>query len=326
MDDRPDAAASSMPPSTIAAVEIDGRVLRYGEAIRAENADAGVLRRLGACDFDFSVTEAVFGDAAPADFDTVVQAFAEIFSGSNPSQLRVAVHPPSLTGFYTPLPEGMAAAGRHEQLRQEAALLADVSAAQPVRIRAVPIRTEKFAIEEKTEPHRWHHVLHVPEPVHARLTLMARSLDVGTYDLLDSTRTAANVVTALDGMAPIQPTAAHPHAPYTLILGVYGEHVELSVVYDGAWFHGHHGPVGAPDDAAYFAAALLDRIGLGTADVGRFLIYGERAVPADFVLLADLLNQKPTLIDPLALFGSAPVGAHPNLLASYVPCVGALLP
>lgn len=325
MDDRPDTAASSTPPPTIAAVEIHGRVIRYGELVRAENDGPGILRKLGTCDFEFSATEAVFGDVAPRDFDTVVEAVAEIFKGSNAHVLRVAAHPPVLTGFFTPLPEGMAASDRHEQLRQEAALLADVSASQPVRIRAVPIRTEDVAVAERPEPHRWHHVLHVPEPVHARIMLMARALNMGTYDLLDTTRVAARVVTVLDEMAPIPPMAGQSDSPYTLALGAYDDHVELSIVYDGAWFHGHHGLVGAPDDAAYFAAALLDRIGLGTSDIGRFLLYGENAEPADFRLLTDLLGQQPTLVDPLALFGRAPAGASPALLASYVPCVGALL-
>ena len=324
MDDRPDTEAAPASEPTLVALEIHGRSLRYGEVVRADEGP-GSLRRLGTCDFEFDVEEAVFGDVEPKNFDTVIEAESEIFSGSNAPALRVAVHPPAMTGFFTPLPEGMAAADRHEQLRQEAALLADVNAAQPVRIRAVPIRTEDVEIAEETEPHRWHHVFHVPEPVHARMTLMARALDMGAYDLLDTTRTAATAIAALDGVAPVPPMADLSDAPYTLVLGAYAEHVELGIVYDGAWYHGHHGPMGAPDDAAYFAVALLERIGLGTAEVGRFLMYGENADPGEFHLLAELLGQEPALFDPLAVFGRSPSGASPELLASYVPCVGALL-
>ena len=330
MDDRPDAPASPaapVPQSTLAALEIHGHSLRYGEVVRPDGG-LGSIRRLGTCDFEFDAEEAVFGDVAPQNFETVVEAVAEIFSGSNASALRVAVHPPALTGFFTPLPEGMAAAGRHEQLRQEAALLADVNAAQPVRIRAAPIRTEDIEIAEEPVPHRWHHVFHVPEPVHARMTLMARALDMDAYDLLDTTCTAATAIAALDGLAPVPPMADQPKAPYTLALGAYAGHVELGIVYQGAWYHGHHGPMGAPDDAAYFAVALLDRVGLGTAEIGRFLLYGENTDPGDFQLLTDLLGQEPARFDPLAIFGRSrggTSGASPELLASYVPCVGALL-
>lgn len=327
MDDRPDAPASPAAPepqSTLAALEFDGCALRYGEVVCAEGGP-GSLRRLGTCDFEFDAEEAVFGDVEPRNFDTVIEAISEIFRGSKAPALRVAVHPPSMTGFFAPLPEGMAAADRHEQLRQEAALLADVNAAQPVRIRAVPIRTEDVEIAEAPEPHRWHHVFHVPEPVHARMTLMARALDMSAYDLLDTTRAAAKVIAALDGAAPVPPMAEQPNAPYTLALGAYAGHVELGIVHQGTWYHGHHGPMGAPDDAAYFAVALLDRIGLGTAEVGRFLLYGENADPGDFHLLADLLGQEPALFDPLTIFGRSHSGASPELLASYVPCVGALL-
>ena len=324
MDDRPDTEAAPASEPTLVALEIHGRSLRYGEVVRADEGP-GSLRRLGTCDFEFDVEEAVFGDVEPKNFDTVIEAISEIFRGSKAPALRVAVHPPSMTGFFAPLPEGMAAADRHEQLRQEAALLADVNAAQPVRIRAVPIRTEDVEIAEETEPHRWHHVFHVPEPVHARMTLMARALDMGAYDLLDTTRTAATAIAALAGVAPVPSQFDGIGVEAALALGAYAGHVELGIVHQGTWYHGHHGPMGAPDDAAYFAVALLDRIGLGTAEVGRFLLYGENADPGDFHLLADLLGQEPALFDPLTIFGRSHSGASPELLASYVPCVGALL-
>ncbi len=126
-------------------------------------------------------------------------------------------------------------------------------------------------------------------------------------------------------MALVPPLSDPSHAPYTLVLGAYAGHVELGIVHQGAWYHGHHGPVGEPDDAAYFAIALLDRIGLGTVEVGRFLLYGKNADVSAFHLLADLLGREPALFDPLAIFGRSHTGASRELLANYVPCVGALL-
>lgn len=325
MDDRPDAPAAEASESTLAAVEIHRRSLRYGEVVRDGESGVGNLRRLGTCEFEFDVVDAVFGEGVPRHFDTVTEAVTGIFGESNAPALSVAAHPPALTGFYTPLPESMAAADKHEQLRQEAALLANISAAQPVRIRAVPVRSEAIEIADVSEAHQWHHVLHIPEPVHARLTLLARALNMGTYDLLETTRSAASVVIALDSTAAAPPLSRDSDAPYTLVMGTYSDHVELSIVCDGAWFHGHHGLVGDPNDAAYFAAALLDKIGLGTGDVGRFLLYGENATPRDFRLLADLLDQQPVLVNPLEVFGRTPDGATPEVLASYAPCIGALI-
>lgn len=322
MDDRPDATAAEVSKPTVAAVELHGRLLRYGEVVQGDNESRGTLRRLGTCEFDFDVVDAVFGNGVPTNFDTVTEAVVGIFGQSNAPALNVAVHPPALTGFFSPLPESMSAADKHEQLSQEAALLADIGAAQSVRIRAVPVRSEVIDIEDGPEAHQWHYAFHVPEPVHARLTLVARALNVGTYELLDTTQAVAKAVHSLDGVAPM---GSDSDVPYTLVLGAYADHVELSVLHDGEWFHGHHGPVGDPNDAAYFAAALLDKIGLGTADVGRFLLYGEEAKPRNFRLLADLLDEQPQMFNPLEIFGRTSSGATSELLATYAPCIGALI-
>ncbi len=311
----PDAPAPTPQPA-LAAVALYGTALRYAEVEPAAGPhESGRLRRLGTCDFDFAVDEAVLGLTGPTYLDTVIEAVREIFRGTSARSLLVAVHPPALTGFFAPLPEALAAPERYEQLRQEAALLADVSTSQPVRIRAVPVRTEVLA----DGPHRWHHVLHVPEPVHARLMLIAKALGVNTYDLVDTTHAAAAVVRALDAHR------AAPPPPFTLALGAYPGHTELALVHDGQWYHGHHAPGRAPEDAAYFAAALLDRLGLQAGQVRRVVLYGEEADPARYGLLADLFGAAPTLLDPLAVYGRTPPEAGPALLAAYVPCVGALL-
>jgi hypothetical protein len=311
------------PAVTLAAAALSGHALRYAEVERTGRRQA--LRRLGTCDFDFAVDEAVLGLTGPSHLDTVAEALREIFRGTAARSLLVAAHPPALPGFFSPLPAALAAPQRYEQLRQEAALLADVSTTQPVRIRAIPVRTEVLVVGGEAEPYRWHHVLHVPEAVHARLTLLAKALGARTYDLVDSTQAAAAVVLALDAQGPEPPEDDGDGLPVTLALGAYPGHVEIAVVQGGQWMHGHHAPSGAPDDAAYFAAALLEPLGMSPAEVGRFFLYGEGVDPARYGLLADLLDADPVLLDPLAVFGRTPPGARPEALAAYVPCLGAAL-
>ncbi|NNF59528.1 MAG: hypothetical protein HKN04_14930 [Rhodothermaceae bacterium] len=317
-----DATASAFfgPDATLTAIALRGPALHYAEVIQDPDGTQA-LRRLGVCDFDFNVDEAVLGLTGPTHLDVVIEAVKDVFRVSTAKTLLVAVHPTGLPSFFSPLPEGLAPPQRYEQLRQEAALLADVSATQPVRIRAVPVRTETLVIEQVPAAHRWHHVLHVPEPVHARLALIGKALGVGTYDLVDSTQAAAAVVRALDARSPIPMDAQ----PFTLALGAYPSHVEMAVVHGGAWYHGHHGPIGAPEDAAYFAAAMLERVGLSTEKIGRFVLYGEMPNPEHYLLLADLLGCMPQLLDPLAVYNRTPAGADPAALAAYVPCLGAVL-
>lgn len=310
----------ALPTVMLAAVSMSGRALRYAEVERTGRRRA--LRRLGACDFDFAVDEAVLGRTGPSRLETVSEALREVFRGTAASSLRVAVHPPAIPGFFSPLPEALGAPQRYEQLRQEAALLADVSPIESVRIHAIPVRTEVLAVEEGAAPYRWHHVLPVPEAVHARLTLLAQALGAATYDLVDSTHaTAALILDAQRAEAP-DPDAARPT---TLTLGTYAGHIELAVVRDGQWMHSHHGPGGAPEDAAYFAAAFLECLGVAPAEVDRFRLYGEDADPTRYSLLAELLDAEPVLLDPLAAFDRMPLGAAPAVLAAYVPCLGAVL-
>ena len=331
MDGRPaspDAPTGTPPPAdapaTLAAVALSGRALRYAEADRAGRT----LHRLGACDFDFPVDEAVFGLTGPGPLDTVAEAVRNVFQGTAARTLLVAVHPPTLPGFFTPLPEALSAPRRYEQLRQEAALLADVSTAQPVRIRAVPVRAETIAVGGEAEAYRWHHVLHVPEVVHARLLLLAEAFGARTYDVVDATRAATAVVRALDGgeaLLDLTDELPEDEGAVTLALGAYPAHAELAVVRGGQWMYGHHGASGAPEDAAYFAAALLDRLGLSLANVDRFFVYGEDVEPDRYGLLADLLGLPAVPLDPLAVFGRTPAGVSRAALSAYVPCLGTVL-
>ena len=254
------------PTPPLALVALYGRALRYAEVERS-GLGAGRLARLGTCEFDFDVDEAVFGLTGPTYLDAVGAALNEVFQHTAARTLGVVAHPSSTVGFFTPLPDGLPAAQRHEQLRQEAALLADVSPSQPVRIHATPVRAEALP----AGPHRWHHVLHVPETVHARLTLLTKSLGLGSYDLADAAQAAAAVVRARLG-------AAGQHG-FALALGAYGGHSEFVLVRDGAWYASHHGPGSTAEDTAYFAMALLERLAVAPGHVERLFVYGEDAGP-----------------------------------------------
>lgn len=328
MADRPapDPAPGADAPTAAAVAAFEGAALRYAEVER--DGAALRLRRLGTCDFDVAADEALLGSAAPAHLDTVAAALREVFRASDARTLVVVAHPPALVSFFAPLPEALPAPARYEQLRQEAALLADVTTAQPVRIRAVPVRTEAFpgAPGAGGGPHRWHHVVHVPESVHARLTLLARAVGATTYDLVDATQAAAAVVRGLLWQEP----ARVPVAPFALAVGAYATHAEFALCRtdpaDGraAWYHALHAPGGAPEDAAYFALALLERLGVAPEAVGRLFVYGD-ADPERHAVLGALLGRDPEPLDPLPLFGRSPEGVAPADLAAFAPCLGAAL-
>lgn len=304
-----------------AGIELHGRVMRYAEVdLGARGAGAPPrLLRLGACDFDFDVAEALFDLAGPTHLDTVATAVREIFGGSKAEALFVAVHPWHATSFFSPIPEGTAPASRLEQLKQEAAMLADAAVTRPVRVRATPVRIEAGPDGRRSH---WHHVLRLPESIHARLAHVAQPLGgdghEGTHEFVDATAAAAAVMARLH--APTE-----EDDPFALALGAYGDRTEFVLCRGTTWYHGHYADVPASTDGAYFSAALLDRFGVAPQRVRRLYLYGDAAEPAMAEVVGDFLGRAVEPLNPLSAFRVAPPDADPLALAAYAPCLGALL-
>ena len=305
-----------------AGIELHDRVMRYAEI--ALDGDAARLLRLGACDFDFAVTDALLALTGSGHLDTVATAVREIFDGSSAARVRVVVHPWNSTSFFSPLPEAMPPAERFEQLRQEAAMLSDASVARPVRVKTTPVRIETLADGRRAH---WHHVLRFSESVHARLAHTVGSVGGDerevTHEVADTTAAAATVLARLLA----DPTDGTPDddAPFALAVGVYGAHTEVALCRGETWVVGHYAEADVRVDGAYFVAALLDRVGVRAVEVGRLFVYGEPGDAAAAGGLEELLGLPAEPLDPLQVLDSARSGADALALAAYVPVLGALL-
>ena len=295
--------------STRVAASVSGRTLRYAEVVAGP--DGPRLRRLGAADFEADVERAVFHGGDAAAVEAVAAALAEGLGGTDAQALVLAVHPTATTSFFTPLPVGLSAHAREGQIRQETALLADLAPSQAVRVRAASVRTERRAEGDR----EWFHVVHVDEPVHARLAQLADALAVPAYDVADTTRAVA----AVAGGAGLD-----------LVVGVYGGHTEVAVARDGAFLFGTHGRGTAPADTAYFALAALQQTGTdvgdparGAAALDRLLVYGDDATPERLALTAEFAGATSEPLDPFARFGRRPDAADAEL-AAFGPVLGVL--
>ncbi len=301
-----------------AGIELHGRVLRYAEV--ALDGGRTRLLRLGACEFEFSVEEALLTLSGPGHLDTVATAVAEIFEGTEARRLWVAVHGWNSTSFFAPLPEAMPPAERFEQLRQEAAMLSDASLARPVRVTATPVRTE--TLPDGRSVH-WHHVLRLSESVHARLARLADSLGehAGTHEVADSAGAAAAALARL--LPETDEPEAADDAPFTLAAGVYGARLEVALCRGATWHAGHYAEDYA-DDHAYFVAALLDRHGVTVSEIGRLALYGELG-GTETAGLESLLGLPAEPLNPLDALDAGRSGTDVRGLAAYVPVIGALL-
>ncbi|MEM6326759.1 MAG: hypothetical protein AAF791_06520 [Bacteroidota bacterium] len=301
----------------IATIGLQGALLRYAE-LDGETS----LRRLGTVEFDRDAERTLLGpEGLPLGtaLETAVREVFDVDTSGSPDALIVAAHPSHTVSFSTPLPETLPEAERDEHLRQEAALLADVAAGQPVRIRAVPVRTQPLPprAEAEPEPHRWHHVLYLSESVHTRLSLLARALGVDAYDLIDTTRAAATVVSRL---AP-----SPDPSRLAMAVGVYGGHSEFALMRGNEWAHGHFGLGASAEDTAYFALALLERVGLDADAPERLFAYGDRVTPERLQLTEQMLDLEAEVLDPLSLFSRRPRRADPTQLAAFTPLLGVAL-
>ena len=297
-------SADAPAPRTVVAAGLSGRTLRYAEAVASDGGPR--LRRLGAADFPDDVAAAVFGSGDPDAIAAVADALADGLGGTAADVLVIAAHPTVTTSFFTPLPAALAPDDRDVQIRQEAALLADLAPTQAVRVRAHRLRTEPGA---DGADRTWYHVVHVAEPVHARLSLLADALGVDGYDLADSTRAVAAVA---------------PAEGVSLTVGTYAGHTEVAVSRDGAFLFGTHGPSTAPADTAYFALAALQQARATADEVARVAVYGDDATAERLALLAEFVGRDTEPLDPFSRFGRRPE-ADPAELAAFGPVLGAAL-
>lgn len=291
------------PARPVAVAGLSGRTLRYAEVVPASPAGGPRLRRLGAADFEADVERAVFVESAPEHLQDVTDALVDGLGGTEAASLVVVAHPAVTTSFFTPLPLGLDASVREGQLRQEAALLADLSPTMAVRAQSQPIRIEPT----EGGAREWFHTVHVSEAVHARLSRLAEALGLPEYEVVDTTRAAA-LAAGGDGLS--------------LVVGAYEQHTEVAVSRDGVFLFGTHGPSTAPADTAYFALAALQQAGAIGPDVDRFLVYGDDATNDRLEFVVEFVGRDHAPLNPFARFGRQP-DADAAELAAFGPVLGA---
>jgi hypothetical protein len=326
------------------------------------------LLRLGSCDFEFDVTRVLWSAPADQQqqshqqqLETLGKALADVYESTSAGELRVVVHPPQAYSFFAPAPARAARAARLEHFAREAQLLADGDAADgsgsvrgngPSGARdGLHVTADECYAERGVNGRRaWFHVLALSGEAHARFRRVMHTLPLPDFRWTISMEGAARAAVLLEHRRrerslqkePSQSGGAEPwgagaasaeharteEAPFRLTVGCYAEHLELALARHGQFHFALHAPHAEPPDSAYFAAALLERLGLAPPSVGQTFVYGLDADAAsdDFTALGRLTETIPEPLDFRPI-----VGLDPEHLAEdfdpgpYVPCVGAAL-
>ncbi|MFQ5568119.1 MAG: hypothetical protein ACE5G0_00505 [Rhodothermales bacterium] len=300
-----------------AGIDIYGKELRYAEV--EQRGPRYRLLRLGSCDFDFDVAEAVLQGTNTEYLEALTDALNDVFEGSVAARLHVTLHPPTCYSFFTPIPVDMGKEARKTHLLREAALLTRSHAPQPLRLTADPVYTETVAEGVAVE---WFHVLALNEQLHGRFDRICRMLPQSRHRMTLSMHAVANAIERIER----RDGGRRQDAPFTLALGWYPTHVEYTLCRHGRWYFSQYTDADAPDDCAYFALVLLDRLGLKPSSIGRIFTYGGYKDLDEFLQLGYVFPVAPESLNPLQLIdldqGSMAAGFDHQV---YAPCVGVAL-
>lgn len=302
-----------------ASIDLQGTQLRYAE-IEHYGAGRYHLLRLGTCDFDFDVAQAILETGAPAHLRALTDALREVFAGSQASQLRVVLHPPYSHTFFSSTPSRWSVGERRQWFRQELAWLHD--AEQDLHLTAEPLHTERP--ERVAEPVTWHHILAIPQATHDRVLALLRGFTQAQQHLSVSMQGVAATVRQLEAHAPT--LEARAQAPYALALGWYPTHLEYTLCHGDRWVFSHHSAAGPPANSFFYAVTLLQHLRLPPQAVGRVFLYGEGASLQDFALGEGIFGVRPERLDPIAALDLEREALDPSFDTSpFAPCIGVAL-
>ena len=313
-------------------IDIHGAALRYAEVEQHESQYH--LLRLGSCDFDFDVAHVLLSAEEPAaPLDTLAEALSDVLEGTMATHMNAVLHPPHACSFFIPLDAAASEGERRRRLLEEAALLtqrrtADIREETGEEGEGMHLTTHALSgapaaapvPDEAADPVTWFHVLAMQRRAPERLERALSALPQLSRRWMLSTRAAAQVV----GRAARREGASEDD--YALAVGWYPSHVEYALCRDEHWHFSHHTAAGPPVDSAYFAAAMLEGLGLPPAAVRRVFVYGEEKPLDAFAPLGQVFGAAPQRLNPMPLVDLDPGSLAGAFNASaYAPCIGAML-
>jgi len=306
-----------MTQSISAAIHIQGPTLRYAEL---EQDDSALhLRRLGQEAFGFDVPRVFWGEEGPDALDQVGAVAREALGDTEASAIRLVVHSLDVYSFFTPVPTGLSEQERGQRVEHEAALVTNTRSPNSLytTFRAV------CTVVARGETLEWVHVLAMPQTVEERLQVLTAALPVQDPVQMTSAEAVAWLM-GDGGMA--QPRSAENEGAYWLAMGQYPSYTEYALTHKGTWYHAHTAQESrSPENRAYFAVGLLNRIDVPLSEVRRLSVYGPDADPGPNALFESIFDCSPTLLDPAKIFPRIPELSREEAPGAYLPCIGGAL-
>lgn len=306
--------------SISAAVHIQGSTIRCAEVERDDSAVD--LRQLGWETLEVDVTRVLWGEESPEALDDIAAAVGRIFDDSEASSVGLVLHPLDVYSFFMPLPEALSAQERDRRVAYQAALVTNTRSPRALHTVSTAVRTNTDGDETIT----WVHVLAVPQEVEGRMnTLFAEVAEIEASGRILSSGAAAQLIGGSVGRGDPE-GAADDGEGYRLAIGQYDGHTEYALTRDGAWHHSHVAQ-NAPtaEDQAYYAVAMLNRIGVAPDELGHLSVYGSEADGVAREAFESVFGRTPVALDPFDQMRRSWEEPEEGIPGEYVPSIGGAL-
>jgi len=306
-----------MNDSVSAAITIRGEVLRH--TVLEWERDKSRVQGVGRHDFEFDLGKALLGsEEQEGTMDPVLSVLDDVLAPDPVRTLAVAVHPPDVYSFFTPVAADASAEDRQRRIQQQVALMTGKPSAEPFRVVPTDVRG---AQDSEGERLTWVHVLAVPTSADTQVRRLVDSLPVDSFTWTVTTAAAARALTRLRGDS----TQEETQHSYLLCLGQYPTHTEFSVSRDDSWYHAQYTEeVEHPENQVYFAVEFLNRVEVPLDHVDQISTYGEAVNSKTAGSFERVLGATPQHVDPLREMQDPPA-LNGEDRSAYVPSVGAAL-
>lgn len=302
-----------MTQSISAAIHIQGSTVRIVELEREETTLR--LRRLDSATFEFEVAMHLRDGAGNDSLDQVRAAIREMLGGTEAASMGLVVHPLDVYNFFMPVPTGLSDQARERRVAYQAALVTDTRSSEALHTTSRSVRIA----ERNGEEIEWLHVLAVPQAVEDRFESLVSTVPGPDPLRIVSTEAAAEVMQR-------RAEADEETEGYSFAIGAYPGHTEYTLTHEGTWHHAHAAQEArAPENRTYYAAGVLNRIGVPMAEVENLFVYGPEADASTDGPLETVFDRRAVSLDPFDGLGLASEQSHENAPSTYVPCIGGAL-
>lgn len=195
-------------------------------------------------------------------------------------------------------------------------MLADARHGRPVRVTATPVRREQAP---DGRDYHWHHVLHLSDVVHARAHHLAKHIRENIPTVFVDACAATSAL--IDVPAPEDESASE----LRLLVGIYNGFLEATIARGRSLHFAHVAEIADGADAAYFIAAVIERLSIDPSDLADLQVYGDGKDDDALQVIEGVVGLEARWLNPLAIFGRSSNDLEGQTLSAYGPVVGATL-